>query len=158
VTEASRHIGKIRTIANGSFQLSYCDEDEEDEESGCAEDEKSRRAALLLLEGEVGPLKSNALGKNLAGKLLHAMQCRTSGDTWRRYPLHLGGRKKIVARHAVWDRFAPELRYCPNRHHFTGCVAGLQASNVLRGTPEFFISLDADLIGAAKIVEVVHVL
>src|SRR6516164_11368248 len=80
------------------------DEDEEDEESGCAEDEKSRRAALLLLEGEVGPLKSNALGKNLAGKLLHAMQCRTSGDTWRRYPLHLGGGEQIVARHAVWDR------------------------------------------------------
>jgi len=46
------------------------DEDEKDEESGCAEDEKSRRAALLLLEGEVGPLKSNALGKNLVGKLL----------------------------------------------------------------------------------------
>src|SRR5262249_26970346 len=134
------------------------DEDEEDEESGCAEDEKSRRAALLLLEGEVGPLKSNALGKNLAGKLLHAMQCRTRGDTWRPYPPHPRRRESSGRRPAVWDRFAPELRYCPNRHHFTGCVAGLQASNVLRGTPEFFISLDADLIGAAKIVEVVHVL
>src|SRR5262249_53189635 len=89
------------------------DEDEEDEESGCAEDEKSRSAALLLLESEVGPLKSNALGKNLVGKLLHAMQCRTSGGTRRRYPLHLGGRKKIVARHAVWDRVALELRPVP---------------------------------------------
>src|SRR5262249_54119356 len=120
--------------------------------------EKSRRAALLLLESEVGPLKSNALGKNLAGKLLHAMQCRTSGDTWRRYPLHLGGRKKIVARHAVRDCFAPELRHCPNRHHFTRCVAGLQAGNVLACTPEVSIPLDAVLIRAGKIVEVVHVL
>src|SRR5215467_7819793 len=154
VIEASRHIGTIRTIASGSFQLSYC----------ATRTRKTKRAAVPktrrvgVLESEVGPLKSNALGKNLVGKLLHAIQCRASGDTRRRYPLHLGGRKKIVARHAVWDRFAPELRHCPNRHHFTGCVAGLQAGNVLRGTPEFSISLDADLIGAAKIVEVVHVL
>src|SRR5262249_53702899 len=132
--------------------------DQEDEESGCAEDEESRRAALLLLESKVSPLKSNTLRKNLVGKLLHAMQCRARGDARRRYPLHLGGRKEIVARHAVWDCFAPELCHCPNRHHFTGGVAGLQASDVLRGAPEFSITLDPDLIGAAKIVVVVHVL
>src|SRR5262249_40855870 len=122
------------------------------------ENEESRCAALLLLESEVGPLKSNALGKNLTGHLLHAMQCRTSGDARRRYPLHLGGGEQIVARHAVRDRFAPELCDCPNRHHFTGCVAGFQTGNVLRGASEFSIALDPDLVGAAKIVEVVDVL
>src|SRR5262245_7936624 len=88
VTEASRHIGKIRTIANGSFQLSYCAtrtrktkrRRREDEESGCVEDKKSRRAALLLLEGEVGPLKSNALGKNLGGQ---APPCDAMPYQWR---------------------------------------------------------------------------
>src|SRR5262249_28484810 len=132
--------------------------DEEDEESGCAENEERRCAALLLLESEVGPLKSNALRKDLAGKFLHAMQCRTSGDARRRYPLHLGGGEQIVARHAVRDRFASELRHGPDKDHFTRRVAGFQTGNVLRGAPEFSISLDPALIGAAKIVEVVQVL
>src|SRR5262249_50665507 len=134
------------------------DEDEEDEKGGCAENEESRWAALLLLESEVGPLKGNAFRKNLAGKLLHAMQCRTSGDARRRYPLHLGGGEQIVARHAVRDRFASELRHCPDWDHFTGRVAGFQTGNVLRGASEFSITLDTDLVGAAKIVEVVNVL
>jgi len=111
------------------------DENEEDKESGCAKDEESGRAALLLLESEFGPLESDALGKDLVRKLFHAMQCRTGGDARSRYPLHLGGRKKIVARHAVWDRLAPELRNCADRHHLAGCVAGLQAGDVLRRAP-----------------------
>src|SRR6516165_1075881 len=107
------------------------DENEEDEERGGAEDEKRRRAALLLLEREVCPFRSNAVREDLTGELLHAVQGGPSGDARGRYALHLGGRKKIVARHAVWDRFALELRHRPNRHHFAGCVAGLQAGDVL---------------------------
>src|SRR3954471_9737237 len=113
---------------------------------------------LLLLESEVGPLESDALRKGLVGKLLHAMQRRTRGDAGRRYPLYLGRRKKIIARHAIGDGFAPDLRHCPNRHHFTGSIAGFQAGNVLRRAPEVSISLHPDLVSTPEIVEVVHVL
>src|SRR6516164_7899523 len=110
--QAHRHDQDNRQRQLPAFVLR--DEDEEDEEGGRAEDQESWRASLLLLESEVSPLKGNALRKNLVGKFLHATQCRTSGDARRRYPLYLGGRKKIIARHAVWDRFAPELSHGPN--------------------------------------------
>jgi hypothetical protein len=70
---------------------------------GCAEDEKSRRAALLLLEREVGPFEGDAVRQNLVGDFLHATQGRAGGDARSGYALHLGGGKKIVARHPVRD-------------------------------------------------------
>src|SRR5262249_14879070 len=134
------------------------DEYKEDEKSGSAEHEKSWRAALLLLKSEVSPLESDALRQNLVGKLLHAVQGRTGRYARRRYSLHLRGREKIVARHAIWGRIALELRHRSDGDHFTRRVAGSQAGDILRCAPEFSISLHPDLIGAAKIIEVVDVL
>lgn len=73
-------------------------------------------------------------------------------------PLHLGSRKQVVARHAIGDRLAPQLRYRPDRHHLAGCVAGFEAGDVLRSAPELLVALYPDLIGAAETVEVVDVL
>src|SRR5262249_18266086 len=134
------------------------DEDEKDEERGGAEDEERGRAAQLLLESEGGPLERNALRKHLVGQLFHALQRRAGGDARRRSPLHLGSRKQVVAWHAIGDRLAPQLRHRPDRHHLAGCIAGSEAGNVLRGAPELLVALYPDLIGAAEVVEVVHVL
>ena len=114
--EASRHIGKIRTMASSQRQLPAFvlrDENQEDKERGGAEDEERWRAAQLLLEREVGPLERSALRKHLVGQLFHALQRRAGGDARRRSPLHLGSRKQVVARHAIRDRLAPQLRYRP---------------------------------------------
>lgn len=59
---------------------------------------------------------------------------------------------------AARDRLALELRDCPDWHHFARNIAGLEAGYILRGAPEIGIALNPDLIGAAKIVEVVHIL
>jgi len=111
-------------LPNGSFQLSYC----------ATRTRKTKRAAVPKTRRVGVPRcccwkarsvpQKQCPWEELGGQAPPCDACRTSGDTRRRYPLHLGGRKKIVARHAVWDRFTPELRHCPNRHHFTGCVGG----------------------------------
>src|SRR5262249_8625031 len=90
-------------------------------------------------------------------KLLHTPQCRAGGDTRRRDPLHLGGGKKIVARHAIGNRSVPRLCYRPDWYHLTRRVAYLQAGHVLGCTPELPVSLDEDLVGSSEIVEVVDV-
>ena len=123
VTEASRHIGTIKTIAIGSVQLSYCGQNQEHEESGCTEYEKSWGAALLLLESKLGPFVANAGRQYLVGKFLHPVQRCTSGYTWRRHALDLGRREEIVARHAIGDRLVPQLCHGSYRHHLADSVA-----------------------------------
>ena len=102
--QAHRHDQDDRQRQLPAFVLR--DQHEEDEESGGAEDEKSRRARCCSC-WKARSVHSKAMpgGRTCAGKLLHAMQCRASGDTRCRDPLHLGGGIKIVARHAVWDAF-----------------------------------------------------
>src|SRR5229473_5159395 len=79
-------------------------EHEEHEQSGCAEDNERGSSVLLLLEGEIRPFEPDTLRKNLVGKLLHAEQRGTRGDTRSSDALHLRGWEEIVAWHAVRDR------------------------------------------------------
>ena len=74
---------------------------QEDEQRGGAEHQHGRRALLLLLEGELGPLEADARRQDLARQLLHPVQRRAGGDARRGDALHLGGGEEIVARHAI---------------------------------------------------------
>src|SRR6516165_8564781 len=154
--EAHRHDQDDRQREFPALVLRY--QNQKHEESGCPENEDGRSATLLLLECKVGPFETDTSRENLMSKLLHALQCRTGGDTRCSDPLHLGSGKKIVARHAIGNRSVSRLCHRPDWHHRAGRVAYLQAGHVLRCTPELPVSLDEDLVGSAEIVEVIHVL
>src|SRR5258708_26088457 len=95
--EAHRHDQNNRHRQLPTFVLRH--EHEKHEESGCAEDNERGSSVLLLLEGGIRALEPDSLRENLVGKLLHSEQRGTRGVTRSSYPLHLGGREKIVAWH-----------------------------------------------------------
>ena len=125
-------------------------EHEEDEESGCAEDNKRGSSVLLLLKGEVRPLEPDSLRENLMGKRLHAKQRGTRGDTRSRYPLHLRGWKKIVARYTIRDRIVLQLCHRSDRYHFTGGVAYFQSHDVRLVASVLTIGLDDHFVRPAQ--------
>ena len=102
VTDASRHIGTISTTASGSFQLSYC----------AASTRNTNRAAAPNTSIVGVPFcccwkaisvhsKPMPGGKTLPREFLHPVQRRAGRNARRGDALHLGRRRKIVARHAV---------------------------------------------------------
>src|SRR5258708_18080546 len=105
-------------------------EHEEHEEGRCAENKQRGSSVLLLLEGEIRPLEPDSLRKNPVGKLLHAEQRGTRGDTRSSYSLDLRGWKEIVAWHTVRDRVVLQQCHRPNRHHLTGRVANFQPRDI----------------------------
>ena len=76
VAEASKHIGTINTMANGSFQLPYC--------AASTRNTKTAEAAKIARSGcsaapagaEVGPFEADAGRKHLLAELSHALQSR----------------------------------------------------------------------------------
>src|SRR5713226_4855534 len=146
--ETHRHDQNDRHRQLPTFVLRH--EHEEHEESGCAEDNQRGSSVLLLLKGEIRPLEPDSLRKNLVGKLFHAEQRGTRGDTRSSYPLHLRGWKEIVARHTVWDGVVLQLCHGPNRHHFTGSVAYFQPRDVRLVASILTIGLDDHFVGSAQ--------
>jgi len=146
--ETHRHNQNDRHRQLPALVLSY--EHKKHEEGRCAENNQRGSSVLLLLEGEIRPFEPDSLRENLVGKLLHAEQRGTRGDTRSSDPLHLGGRKKIVARHTVRDRVVLQLCHRPNRHHFTGRVANFQSRDVRLVASILTIGLDDHFVGPAQ--------
>jgi hypothetical protein len=66
VTPASKHIGTIRMTAKGRLQLILRGQGQEHEHDGGDEHQQAVGAGQLLLEGELGPLIAEPVGRRSA--------------------------------------------------------------------------------------------
>ncbi len=108
------------------------------------------------MQRDLGPLEAEAR-RQVGENPLHGPNGLAGGEAWPCRALHFGGRKQIVARHAIGPGDLAERGDRAERHHVARGRAGPQVLHVAHREPERVVGLRGHPIGLPQDVEVVDI-